>query len=94
MSENTETELFDSSWNRDNRSQRRQPILTVMNGPQLGRIILLAKDKLVNVDELTDLPAKRRFDEELARSVAVAETIRADAALYRAKQAGRNCVRT
>ena len=160
MRENTETELFDSQWNRENHPQRRQPILTIMNGPQLGRVILLAKDqvvfgrspeasimihdvamsrrhcaveycadsedyrlsdlqssngtylngkriteetltpqdkiivgqtilkyslgdaldlqfhgtmdKLVNVDELTGLPAKRRFDEELARSVAVA----------------------
>ncbi len=160
MGDNTNTELFDSDFNREDRLQRRQPILTIMNGPQLGRVILLARDKvsfgrsldadimvqdqamsrlhctvdycaetegyrlsdldssngtylndkkitdavlapqdkiimgqtimkyslgdvldlqfhgtmdkLINVDELTDLPAKRRFDEELARSVAVA----------------------
>ncbi|MFH2052732.1 MAG: GGDEF domain-containing protein [bacterium] len=160
MRDHTDTELFDPDFNQDGRFHRRQPILTFLSGPQMGRVILLAKDafvfgrsadadimvvdqaisrrhgrvsycpatdgylvtdldssngtfvndrriteqplsagdkiimgktilkfsladavdvhymgemeKLITVDELTGLPSKRRFDEELARHVAVA----------------------
>ena len=47
MREPTETELFHPEFPGDENFKRRQPILIFLNGAQMGRVILLAKDAVV-----------------------------------------------